>query len=355
MKTKSLKIIGILGLSLLLVTSSFAISSTPVGYVTFTVQANSDLKLGINMDQAASFSGAVSSVTSGAIDAGSAVGDLTTVAHFVRITTGALAGNWYEVTSASANEINVAENLASLGLLANDEFTVIPFWTYDTLMPGGGGLTTSSNIFGSSPIEVYTYNPADPGVNNASTGAYVYDAVGMLGFTGWVNVATFGPGGSDRINPDTFIQIRNNTTSDENFVLAGTVPTSNIAFNVVTASTAQDNLIYNPFPAAVSLASSGLETDGAINPSFNIFDPNSTDTLFVYSMDSTGLNPATSAAYVYDAVGMLGFTGWVNLATFAPAGAETIEPGQAIMIRKAPGTPTDSTWSANIPYTLTTE
>ena len=40
-----------------------SVSSTPVGYVTYTVNANSDLKLGIPMEQASSFAGSVSSVT----------------------------------------------------------------------------------------------------------------------------------------------------------------------------------------------------------------------------------------------------------------------------------------------------
>jgi uncharacterized protein (TIGR02597 family) len=353
MKTLSLNIIGLGGLFSLLVSSAFAISSTPVGYVTHTINANSDIRLGINLDQSTAFSGQVTSVTGGAIDAGSSVGDLTTNAHFVRITSGTLEGNWYEITSASGNVISVAEDLASAGLAPSDTLSAIPFWTYDSLLPSGGGLPTSSNIFGLSEIAVYTYDPSASGINNASSGAYAYDSVGMLGFTGWVNLATFGSGGSDRINPDTFIQIRNNTASPVNFVHTGTVPTSDISFEIVSSTAAQDNLVYNPFPTDVSFDNSNLIESGAVNASPNIFDAVNSDVVYVFAMDSSGLNPAAAAGYVYDSVGMLGFTGWVNLATFGPAGTDLIKQGQAIMIRKAAGSASSATWSATMPYNLT--
>ena len=115
MKINTLKLLSCAAFTALfaMVSQAQSVSSTPVGYVTYTVNASSDLKLGIPMEQASSFTGSVSSVTSGTIDAGSAVGDLTTDAHYIKVTSGTLAGNWYEVTTAAGNAITVAEDLAA--------------------------------------------------------------------------------------------------------------------------------------------------------------------------------------------------------------------------------------------------
>ena len=109
MKINTLKFLGCAALSacFAMVSQAQSVSSTPVGYITYTVNANTDARLGIPMEQASSFIGAVASVAAGTIDAGSAVGDLTTTAHYVKVTSGTLAGSWYEITAASGNSITV--------------------------------------------------------------------------------------------------------------------------------------------------------------------------------------------------------------------------------------------------------
>ena len=65
----------------------------------------------------------------------------------MKVTSGTLAGNWYEVTAAANNSITVAEDLAAAGLAAADTFQVTPFWTLDTLFPSGGGVPASADVF----------------------------------------------------------------------------------------------------------------------------------------------------------------------------------------------------------------
>ena len=94
------------------------VTTTPVGYVTITVNANSDTKVGVSMQQASVYSSGVTSVATGTITVPGTVPDVTTNPHYVLVTTpsGSLEGNWYEVTSYTSTTITVAENLQTAGL-----------------------------------------------------------------------------------------------------------------------------------------------------------------------------------------------------------------------------------------------
>lgn len=358
MKINTLKLLSCAALSacFALVSQAQSVSSTPVGYVTYTVNANSDLKLGIPMEQASSFAGSVSSVTTGTIDAGSAVGDLTTAAHYIKVTSGSLAGNWYEVTAASGNTITVAEDLAAAGLVAADTFQVTPFWTLDTLFPSGGNVPQTANIFGVADALLLTFSPNATGINLSAASAYAYDSVGTMtgGVAGWINVNTFAGSGAQVINPDLHVLIRNNTANAFDVVIAGTVPSAATSLNIVsTSTTAQDNLVYNPFPSDITLGTSNLYESGAVTAAPNIFDVSSADVVLIYDLGTTGQNPATSAAYVYDSVGiMTGAPGWINVNTFGGADDAVIQAGQSIIIRKAQGADADISWTVDLPYSL---
>lgn len=359
MKINTLKMFGCAALSLCfaLVSQAQSVSSTPVGYVTYTVNANSDLKLGIPMEQASSFTGSVSSVSAGVVDAGSAVGDLTTDAHFLKVTSGTLAGNWYEVTAASGNTITVADDLAAAGLAADDTFQVTPFWTLNTLFPSGGNVPQTSNIFGAAEALVLTFDPNASGTNLSAAFAYAYDSSGTMtgGVPGWVNVNTFAGSDSQVINPDLHLLIRNNTANSFDVVIAGTVPSASTSLNIVsTSNSGQDNLVYNPFPADITLGTSNLYESGAVAAAPNIFDVSTADIVLVYDLDTNGQNPSTSAAYVYDSVGTMtgGVAGWINVNTFAAADNAVIKAGQSIIIRKAQGSDADVSWTVGLPYSL---
>lgn len=253
MNSNTLKLLGCVALSFIFAIASHAqsVSSTPVGYVTFTVNANSDLKLGIPMEQASSFSGSVSSVTSGTIDAGSAVGDLTTNSHYVKVTSGTLSGNWYQVTAASGNTVTVAEDLAAGGLVANDTFQVTPFWTLDSLFQNGGGVPGSADPFNPSAL-VLTFNPSASGINIATASSHFYYPDGDPGSfgiaAGWYDASSYASSGATIFNPDTFLQVRNQTSSSTELVIAGTVPSAGVSLPIVSSASAQqDNLVYNPW------------------------------------------------------------------------------------------------------------
>lgn len=350
MKTKHFKFLGFVALSSLcsLISVAQSVSSTPVGYLTYTVNANSDLKLGIPMEQASSFSGSVASIAAGTIDAGSTVGDLTSSAHYVKLTSGALSGQWYQVTGASGSSITVAEDLAAAGVSADDTFQVTPFWTMDTLLASGGGVPGSPDIFNATAL-VLTFDPSAVGTNLSTAASYLY-YTGSLAPEGWYDSSALTPAGSVVINPDTYIQIRNTTSSSVDVVVSGTVPSSGVALPVVSRSSQQqDNLVYNPYPTSITLGTSNLYESGAVAGSPDIFNP--TDLVLVYPSNQSGLNSATSASYLYY-TGSLAPEGWYDSSALSPAGDVAIEEGAPVIIRKAAGSDSTTTWSSDLPYSL---
>ena len=350
MKTNYFKLLGCAALSIVcaMVSHAQSVSSTPVGYVTYTVNANSDLKLGIPMEQASSLIGTVSSISSGTIDAGAAVGDLTSSAHYIKLTSGSLSGQWYEVTSASGTSISVAEDLAAAGVTSGDTFQVTPFWTMDTLLASGGGVPGSPDIFNASAL-VLTFDPNAIGTNLSTSASYLY-YTGSLAPNGWYDSSALTPAGSVAINPDTFIQIRNTTSSSVDIVVSGTVPSSGVSLPVVSRSgQQQDNLVYNPYPTSVTLGTSNLYESGAVAGSPDIFNP--TDLVLVYPSNQTGLNAATSSSYLYY-TGSLAPAGWYDSSALSPAGDIVIEKGAPIIIRKASSSDSTTTWSSDLPYSL---
>ena len=350
MKINTLKLLSCAAFSacFAIVSQAQSVSSTPVGYVTYTVNANSDLKLGIPMEQASSYTGSVSSVTAGTIDAGSAVGDLTTDAHYVKVTSGTLAGNWYEVTAAADNSITVAEDLAAAGLAAADTFQVTPFWTLDTLFPSGGGVPASADVFSGNAF-IFTYNPADIGINLSTASGYLYHS-GEQGPAGWYDSNTISPAGSTALSPDVYIQVRNLTSNSADLVIAGTVPSAVTTHTIVSsASTSNDNLVYNPYPSDITLDTSNLYESGAVAGSSDVFSP--TDIVFVYSTNPTGLNISTTSGYMYH-TGEQGPAGWYDINTISPAGSTAIADGQPVLIRKASGADATASWTPALPYSL---
>lgn len=354
MKINTLKMFGCAALSLCfaLVSQAQSVSSTPVGYVTYTVNANTDVRLGIPMEQASSFAGSVSSVASGVIDAGSAVGDLTTDAHYVKITSGTLAGNWYEVTAASDNAITVAEDLAAAGLVADDTFQVIPFWTLNTLLPSGGNLPASVSVFDASAV-LFTFDPTATGTNIPTNTGYLYHS-GEQGPAGWYNSSnpSLGLQNDVVINPDLHVMIRNLTSNAASLVFAGTVPSAVSSLNIVsTDSASQDNLVYNPYPSSITLANSNLHESGAVAGSANVFSP--TDVVFLFDADASGTNKPSSIGYFYH-TGEQGPSGWYNSSnpSLGLQDDVVIGEGEAIMIRKASSSNANISWSPALPYTL---
>lgn len=329
------------------------VATDPVGYVSFPLGANSDLKVGLPMQSSKSFSGAVSSVLVGAVTVGGTVPDLTTEPHFLLVTSdNGLQGNWYTITGATGSEITVAEDLQTAGLTAADTVCAVKFWTLDTLFPSGGAIPQSSNVF--SPVAQVLLNDVNAtGINLTPAAAYLYHD-GAQGPAGWYDAGNpaGGPVGGTVINPETFLVIRNNTATAPSIVMSGAVPTSPVATSVLSRSAgAQDSLIFNPYPNGITLGASGLETSTAVRASTNVFAP--LDQVLLYDPNSTGLNNTPVATYLYHS-GEQGPAGWYDAGNPAagPQDSTEIPAGAAVLIRRAVGSDELITWIPALPYTL---
>lgn len=323
-------------------------TTDPVGFVTFTAKANSDLRLGIPMLQAPSFQGAADSVSGTTV---SATGiETLSGSQYLTVTSGTAEGSWEVVASSAAGSVTLAA--AITGFEAGDSFAVRPFWTLNTLFPDGGPIPVSSDVF--SPVAYVMLNdPTSEGTNLATDKLYLYHD-GSQGPAGWYDASDVNAGikNDTIVSPEVSLAIRNTTGSDISIPITGNVPTAKFGIDIVSrAAGEQDNLVYNQFPTSVTLATSGLVESGAISASSDVFSP--TDLLVVYSSDSTGFNPAGSAIYLYHD-GSQGPAGWYD-SSDVNAGLKNdveIPAGASFVVRKAAGSDQVSSWDPSLPYTL---
>jgi len=345
-----------LGAILALSTSLFGstVTTTPVGYITKTVSANADLRLGLPFKQAASFTGAAAAVSAGTVSVSTTMPDVTTASHYLWITSGTLEGNWYVVSSSDASSVTVSDDLETAGLVASDTFEVIPLWTLNTLFPDGAGFTASPDPF--APVAfILTSDITGEGTNLAPGTAYFYHD-GSLGPAGWYINGDIAAGTQNTValSPEAYITIRNGTSSDITATVSGTVPATVVNNDVIQrAAGDQDNQIPNPYPASVTLSNSGLETGStpALTPSPDPFAP--IDLLLVFDAQPTATNPAPDKVFFYHD-GSLGPAGWYLNGDIAAGTQDAYEipAGAAIVVRRASGSDTVTTWSPALPYTL---
>ena len=332
-----------------LTTSLFGqtVTTDPVGYVTFTAADAVDTKFGLPMEQAAILETSADTVAADtvttSVDASSA-----STSHYLQFTSGTLIGKWFQVSSSTATSITVVGDLT--GASDGDTFKVVPFWTLATLF--GTDFPVTADVF-TPGTQVILNDVSAVGINKAPAFNYSYHD-GSSGFVspGWFNVNDIFAGTQDDtlLGPDTFITIRNLSGSTYSLVVPGAVPTVTLSLAIDSdASSENDNLVYNPYPADIQLSLSSL-TD-VVDVSTDVFSP--TTQVIVYE-SFTGLNPSPSANYAYHD-GSSGFVleGWFNSSDIF-AGLQdtvTIPAGGAFIIRKGAGTPSGY-WTAALPYTL---
>ena len=363
MKKIPLKTPLIIGAFLALSVSLFGstVTTTPVGYITKTADASSDLKLGLPFKKAASLTAAVSSVSSGTITVAGVVPDVTSDAHYVWFTSGDSVGNWYQVTASDSSTLTVSDDIEA-SLSVGDTFEVIPFWTLNTLFPSGAGFIASSNVFSPSGL-VLTNNVQAIGVNLAPESAYFYHDGGQIP-AGWYQNGALGAGEKSDVvlTPESFITIRNLSLTGVEVTVAGTVPSVTVSNSIVQYDTGrQDNLVANPFPAGVKLSESCLVYNnpevgeeavltGTMDPSVNVFAPD--DLLLVYN-SYTGTNPAPDKAFLYHDGSQIP-AGWYQNGALGSGEQSSYEipAGAAVVIRKAAGGNTLLSWSPDLPYSL---
>lgn len=341
--------LAILTAGVLSANAQTTVATDPVGFTSFTVNANSDQKLGVPMQQSSAFQGQASLVSGTTVEATG----ITALAgsYFLVATSGTANGQWEEIASFSAGSVTLAA--AITGFTTGDSFDIKPFWTLGTLFPGGGAVPASPDVF-DPRASVLVNNPAATGVNIPASGSYLYHGGSVDYVAGWydANAPDSGLKNNVVLSPEVALAIRNNTASAVSVSFVGSVPASKFGLDVVrSASGPQDNLVYNKFPADVTLGNSDL-ADGAVSPSADVFDPG--DQVLLYALNNSGYNPAASSAYFYHGGSVDYVEGWYD--SSAPdsglKNSTVIPAGSQVVIRKVQGTASTVLWNPVTPYNL---
>ena len=325
------------------------VSTVPVGYVTHKVKARSDQRLGVPMQRASVFAGVSTGVAGSTVNA-SGITSLSG-AHFLVVTSGSANGKWEQIQSSTTGSLTIAASIS--GFASGDRFEIKPFWTLGALLPSGGGVPASIDPF--DPVAlVLLYNPDATGVNIASSKAYLYHSGSQDYPAGWYDNDDLDSGTKENVvlSPEVGFAIRNSSASEISVPIVGTVPSGKMALDVVrTSSTSQDNIVYNKFPADVTLGNSGL-APSVVLPSIDIFDPS--DLVLMFNLNATGYNSSASAAYFYFVGDADNAEGWYDSGN-VEGGVQNnvvIPAGAQIVIRKAKGTAGAVAWNPNLPYNL---
>jgi uncharacterized protein (TIGR02597 family) len=325
-------------------------TTDPVGFVSYTVNANSDQKLGVPMQQASVFQGTATTVSGTSVTA-SGINTLSG-ANFLVVTSGTANGKWEQIASSGAGSVTLSASIS--GFANGDSFAIKPFWTLGALFPNGGAVPASPDVFDPRAL-VLLNNPSATGVNIPAASFYLYHSGSVDYPAGWydANDPDAGLQNNVVISPEVSLSIRNSTSSPVSVSFVGSVPTGKFALDIVRSESGnQDNLVYNKFPADTTLGNSDLASSGAVDSSADVFDPG--DLVLFYGLNNSGANPAASAFYLYHAGSVDYAAGWYN-ANDPDSGLQNsvvIPAGSPLVIRKKQGIASTVSWNPSTPYTL---
>ncbi len=314
-------------------------TTDPVGFMTVDLPVGSDTVVAAPLSKAPVFQGAVTSLNGFAVTVtGANFGDLTTTPHYVQATTGAQAGNIFDVASNTTDTITLVDNgVAPTGLTAGTSFKVIPYWTLGTLFPStdqGVSFTPSaSTLPNARRTQILFPNTTSTGINRAASSVYFY-----VTNTFWRNTASSSVNADNTpILPDSYIIVRNptNAASGLKLTVAGSVNTNAVAVQLDRVGTTQnDNYVSLGRPVDITLNDLGLISSGAFTPSTGTLPNQRRDQLMVFDNAATGFNKAASTIYYY--VTNSTTQGWRSTATSTnDVGTNVIQSAVGYVIRKA--------------------
>jgi uncharacterized protein (TIGR02597 family) len=351
--------------------------TTPVGYLTLTTPANSDASLSIPLARQPAVTTAVTAAVSAATITvkGSGIAanqfqyadgsqDDTFMARF---TSGGEVGRYYTVISNTASSdagtpLDPADDTftitldSSVTVAVDDSVSITPYWSLNTLFPGGDGVGTSADPFNPTAFVLFQ-DQVGTGANRAPDKLFFYFDDGANGpDNGWYENGNLGAGKQDDLvlNPDDLFLIRNSTGTPVELTVSGEIPVVGHKTDLIIAAVVNDNYIAQPFPVDVTLAQSNLQQSGALAGSSDPFNP--TDFVLVYDDAAAGFNKAASTIYFYFDDGASGpDNGWYINGDLGAGKVDTsalLKAGRAFVVRKGSGSPSSVEWTTVLPYSL---
>ena len=299
------------------------VATDPVGYVSVDLTAASDTQIALPMHRAPVFQGIPASIDGNEIAFDEGVELVPEAqAYFIAVRSGSEAGLRATVINFDGNVLTVDADADLSGVATGeggDSIQVIPHWTLASLFPEDLGDGT----------QVLVFDRGQSGINLAASEVFEFDSAGNQ----WVDAIFQTPAGDTVIHQTESIIVREGEGIDFNLVMAGSVPmfAHRDILSTVAADTAQDLAIGFSVPAPVTLANSGLGSEG--------------DQLLVPNNDATGVNKAAAAVYEYSN------GAWIDAIFQTPVGDEELVPGVGYTYRKAAtAAPESVVWSHTPTY-----
>lgn len=296
-----------------------------------TAPASTDSLVSMPVSRPAVYIGGISAVTGTTLTVlgtpgwtpGAFAADAGNAPHYVRLLSGALAGQALTVVTNGTNTLTVEDAGLNLAQVApDDRVELVPYWTLGTLYPAssaGVAFTPST-----SPVlrgtEILLPNHAGTGINRAPSSSFYF-------FNGaWRRVGSVPAQSFDRtvLPPDTYHLHRNKATATL-VTRTGWVAQDALATVLETAAaTANDNYVALAFPESVTLGNSNLIASGAVMAG---------DQVLLYTAGQTGINRIPSQIY-YHAEGAWRKVGASTTESFDQV---LLPAGEGFIVRKAAG------------------
>lgn len=260
--------------------------------------------------------------------------------YFVRFKSGVLEGQQFDIAANGTNSLTVNLAGGSLsGVLANDQISIVPHWTFGTVFVNGNGIHPTTTL--SRKTEVFVPNNSGTGKNLSPIATYYYSSNTTDGSTAWLTTTTgTNNHNNDVIQPNSYLMIRHNVSTNSTFVSLGDVILTKVAVPLRgNLTNQQDNFIGLVRPLAVSLNDSGLISNGVFTMSVGLTRK---DELYVFDNTITGKNKSPVGTYYY-----LTNAGWrktIGSSSIDYGTSNIFSPGVGFFIRKAANSTPVSYW-----------
>lgn len=338
--------------------------SNIVGYVSMNTPASGDTNVGQPLQRSASFAGAGTGISGNVItvaNPGNFLQNLPTQPnqYYLRVTdsASALKGRYYDITGNDTTSITVdggATTLQDQGFTATTKFSVVPYWTLNTLFPAGAGVGVSADP--DEPVGLAMFiDPTTNDINKAATAVYFYYGGTGLDGAGWYVFGDTGAGKKDHaaLEPFQCAIVRNLDGNAGTATVTGDVPAVPTEALVYSHTDLRDNYVCLQIPVDISLAESKLFENGTV---VGTEDPDEViDLVFTYDEELSQPNkPGDKAYFYYTGTGLNG-AGWY---IFGDTGAglqsnvKLLKAGRQILIRKGAGSTGVGSHLTPLPYSV---
>jgi uncharacterized protein (TIGR02597 family) len=335
--------------------------SDPAGMLRLPLRGNSDTRVSLPLHRPALVEAAVTFGSGSTLELVYSVPALPAEGAYALVLTGTLEGAVLPITSANGKSLVVDASGYDLAGIKNetvnqagngDFVAVIPYWTLDTLFPGGRAVHSSATAT-QRRTEVMLFDDTVTGISHSAANTYFYFAGAGSIPAGWLRVgggAT--PQGVTRLTPNRPFIVRHLIATDTDLLLPGAVQMAGYRVPIHTraANRDQDNIVALPVPLPTTLSASALVASGAFAASPD--GVTRADELHVFDNTAIAQNKPASAIYYYVSGNAGITTGWYKVgAGTTSMNSVPLAPGEGYILRKrATATPARVVWSGVPPY-----